>query len=205
MYVRSLLEGLDEFPEIDPGIRQELNLQLTEAGLEPLKQRLKKLDPKYFDRMDRDNPHRVIRALEVSIGTGKPFSSFQEKNKIQRNFNVITIGLTAPREVIYERINRRVDLMMNEGLLEEAKSLYSRRHLNALNTVGYKELFHFFEDRMSLEEAVDEIKKNTRRFAKRQLTWFRKDENINWFDYETPADEIADYINNRISLTKPAS
>lgn len=199
LYVKSLLEGLDDFPELDPEIRMKLNEQFAELGLEPLKEQLKNLDPEYFEKMDSDNPHRVIRALEICLGTGKAFSSFLDRPKIQRPFKSISIGITAPREEIYERINRRVDIMMDEGLLEEARDLYSKRHLNALNTVGYKELFAFFEGKLNLEEAIEEIKKNTRRFAKRQLTWFRKDKNIHWFDYKTPAEEIIAYINAEIS------
>jgi len=144
----------------------------------------------------------VIRALEICLGTGKSFSSFLDQPKTKRPFKNIPIGLTAPREEIYERVNRRVDIMMDEGLLQEAQDLYSKRKLNALNTVGYKELFAFFEGRLNLEEAVEEIKKNTRRFAKRQLTWFRKDKNIHWFDYKTPAEEIITFIKAEISKEK---
>lgn len=199
LYVKSLLEGLDDFPEVDPGIRMKLNEQFVESGLEALKEQLQSLDPVYYEKMDSDNPHRVIRALEICLGTGKAFSSFLNRPKTQRPFKSITIGLTAPREEIYERINLRVDIMMDEGLLEEAQRLYSKRSLNALNTVGYKELFSFFEGRLNLEEAVEEIKKNTRRFAKRQLTWFKKDKDIHWFDYKTPAEEIIAFINAEIS------
>jgi tRNA dimethylallyltransferase len=202
LYVKSLLEGLDDFPEISPEIRMKLNEQFAELGLEPLKEQLKSLDPEYFKKMDSDNPHRVIRALEICLGTGKAFSSFLDHPKTQRPFKSISIGLTAPREEIYERINHRVDIMMDEGLLEEARDLYSKHHLNALNTVGYKELFAYFEGKLNLEEAVAEIKKNTRRFAKRQLTWFRKDKNIHWFDYKTPAEEILAFIKAEISKEK---
>jgi len=198
LYVKSFTEGLDEFPEVDPDIRLELNERLLDNGLEPLKLELKELDPEYYNKIDQDNPHRVIRALEICLETGKTFSSFLNKPKKVRTFKTISIGLTAPREIIYNRINRRVDIMMDEGLLDEAQALYHKRKLNALNTVGYKELFAFFEGRLDLEEAVEEIKKNTRRFAKRQLTWFRKDENIHWFDYETPADEIVDYLRSKM-------
>ena len=198
LYVKSFTEGLDDFPDVDPDIRLELNERLADKGLEPLKQQLNQLDPEYFSKIDQDNPHRVIRALEICLETGKPFSTFLNQPKKERNFETISIGLTAPREVIYNRINRRVDIMMDEGLLDEAQALYHKRKLNALNTVGYKELFAFFEGRMDLEQAVEEIKKNTRRFAKRQLTWFRKDENIHWFDYKTPAEEIVKYIKSKI-------
>lgn len=199
LYVKSVLKGLDDFPEIDTEIRTKLNEQYAESGLEALKEQLQNLDPEYFEKMDSDNPHRVIRALEICLGTGKAFSSFLNRPKTQRPFKTISIGITAPREEIYDRINRRVDNMMDEGLLEEARELYSKRGLNALNTVGYKEMFAFLEGSFNLEEAVDEIKKNTRRFAKRQLTWFRKDKNIHWFDYKTPAEEIIAFIKAEIS------
>ena len=199
LYVRSLLEGLDSFPEIDPEIRARLNKQFEKEGLEPLKLRLQELDPEAYKRTDIDNPHRVIRALEICLGTGKPYSSFLNQPKQERPFQTISIGLTAPREEIYERINLRVDAMMAEGLLEEVKNLYPKRELNALNTVGYKELFAFLDSRFSLEEAVDEIKKNTRRFAKRQLTWFRKDKNIHWFDYKVSPEEIIAFVKAEVS------
>lgn len=199
LYVRSLLEGLDSFPEIDPEIRARLNEEFEKEGLEPLKARLQELDPEAYKNTDTNNPHRVIRALEICKGTGKTFSSFLAKPKPERAFQTISIGLTAPREDIYQRINSRVDAMMAQGLLEEARALYPKRHLNALNTVGYKELFAFLDGSSPLEEAVGEIKKNTRRFAKRQLTWFRKDKNIHWFDYKTPASEIISFIENQIN------
>ncbi|WP_034887920.1 tRNA (adenosine(37)-N6)-dimethylallyltransferase MiaA [Gillisia sp. Hel_I_29] len=198
LYVKSFTEGLDEFPEVDADIRVALNLQLQEEGIAPLKLKLQDLDPEYFAKIDTDNPHRVIRALAICIGTGSTFSSFLNKPKKTRSFKTLSIGLTAPREIIYNRINRRVDIMMDEGLLDEAQSLYQKRKLNALNTVGYKELFAFFEGRMDLEAAVEEIKKNTRRFAKRQLTWFRKDETIKWFEHETPAEEIIAYLRSNM-------
>jgi tRNA dimethylallyltransferase len=149
--------------------------------------------------MDSNNPQRVIRALEVCLETGRPFSSFLNHPKAERPFHTMKIGLTAPREKIYERINQRVDMMMDEGLLEEAHKLYHQRKLNPLNTVGYKELFAFLEGRTDLEQAVEEIKKNTRRFAKRQLTWFRKEQDIHWFEHTTPVEDIVEYINNLIS------
>ncbi|MCM4161053.1 tRNA (adenosine(37)-N6)-dimethylallyltransferase MiaA [Antarcticibacterium flavum] len=197
LYVKSLLEGLNNFPDVNPEIREELNEQLTETGLQPLQRQLQLLDPDHYEVIDIENPHRVIRALEISLGTGQPYSSFLKRPKAPRDFMPIKIGLTAPREIIYERINMRVDAMMDEGLAEEAQALYNKRKLNALNTVGYKELFAFFEGRMSLEQAVEEIKKNTRRFAKRQLTWFRKEEDITWFDHTTPPQEIISFIKER--------
>ena len=194
LYVDAVTKGLDEFPEIDPQIRISLNDLFAAEGLPALQKQLSQLDPEYYSEVDTENPHRLIRALEVSLGTGKPYSSFRKKKAAQRPFKSVLIGLTADREVIYDRINRRVDLMLEQGLLEEAKALAGKKHLNALNTVGYKELFAFLEGRCSLEEAVEEIKKNTRRFAKRQLTWFRKNPEIHWFDHITPTEEIIDMI-----------
>src|SRR5690606_9936313 len=147
-------------------------------------------DPEYYSEVDLQNPHRLIRALEICRGTGKAYSSFRKRDSKKRFFEPVYIGLTAEREIIYDRINRRVDIMMKEGLLKEAEALFPKRQLNALNTVGYKELFKHLEGEWDLETAVAEIKKNTRRFAKRQLTWFRKNEQIHWFDIATPLQEI---------------
>ncbi|WP_431166763.1 tRNA (adenosine(37)-N6)-dimethylallyltransferase MiaA [Tenacibaculum halocynthiae] len=184
LYVDAVLKGLDYFPDVDPQIRIDLTQQLEEKGIEHLQQQLEKLDIEAFNTIAIDNPHRLTRALEICIGTNKTYSSFKNKPKTPRNFKSIKIGLTADREIMYNRINKRVDIMMNSGLLEEAKSLYQHKHLNALQTVGYKELFSSFEGDFSLNFAIEEIKKNTRRFAKRQGTWFRKDPNINWFDFK---------------------
>tara|TARA_R100000935_G_scaffold21195_1_gene39583 strand:+ start:1071 stop:1994 length:924 start_codon:yes stop_codon:yes gene_type:complete len=198
LYIKALLEGLDNFPEIVPSIREKLNDTFSTEGLEPLQQQLKELDPVYYSQIDIQNPHRVIRALEICIGSGKSFSSFLAQPKPKRSFQIISIGLDAPREEIYDRINLRVDAMMDEGLLEEAQVLYPKRRLNALNTVGYKELFAFFEERIDLETAVEEIKMNSRRYAKRQLTWFRKNKETTWFNYKTPFQEIEQFINSKI-------
>ena len=198
LYTKSVLEGLDYFPEVSLEIRQELNLKLEKEGLDSLQQQLHKLDPDYYKIVDLENPHRVIRALEVCISSEKPYSSYLNQPKKKRNFTAISIGLSAEREIIYDRINRRVDLMITEGLMDEAKALFPKRELNALNTVGYKELFSYLEGKDSLETAVSEIKKNTRRFAKRQLTWFRKDQEINWFDYKTPVEEIQQFLDSKI-------
>ena len=198
LYVDAVVNGLDDFPTIDPNIRESLNLQIETKGLEHLQNQLKELDPISFQNITIDNPHRVIRALEISIGTGKPYSSFLNQNKSNRNFNTISIGLDADRQTIYNRINLRVDKMVKEGLLEEVKALLPLRHLNALNTVGYKELFHYLNGECTLEFAVSEIKKNSRRFAKRQLTWFRKNKNILWFDFESDIKNIIKAIENQI-------
>ena len=197
MFEKAVTEGLDEFPEIDKSIREELNQEFENQGIEPLQNELQQVDPEYFEQVDINNPVRIIRALEIYRGTGKPFSSFRKKQTAPRNFNLIKIGLELPREEIYERINRRVDLMMEEGLLEEVQSLYEFKHLNSLQTVGYKELFDYLDGKTELDFAVDEIKKNTRRYAKRQLTWYRKDENIKWFS-PFEKEEILDYILNHL-------
>ena len=200
LYVDAVTKGLDYFPEVDKSIRERLNLELVKNGLEALQLQLKKLDIEAYNTIAIDNPKRVIRALEICIGSGKPYSSFLNKDKNKRNFKTITIGLTAERETIYNRINKRVDIMMAEGQLEEAKSLIDKQHLNALNTVGYKELFNYFKDEWTLDFAIAEMKKNSRRFAKRQLTWFKRNENTLWFDYESNIDSVIDIIENKKSL-----
>ncbi|MDD3458107.1 MAG: tRNA (adenosine(37)-N6)-dimethylallyltransferase MiaA [Weeksellaceae bacterium] len=181
MFEKAVTKGLDEFPKVDDKIRQNLNRKLENQGIVSLQKELLQTDPDYYRQVDLNNPVRIIRALEIYRGTGKPFSSFRKNQSVQRNFNCIKIGLKLPREEIYDRINRRVELMMETGLLEEAKSLYPFKQLNSLQTVGYKELFEFMDGKTDLETAVEEIKKNTRRYAKRQLTWYRKDQNIKWF------------------------
>lgn len=197
LYANAVIEGLDEFPDIKEEVRESLNLELKNNGLKSLQEKLKLLDPKSYKTIALDNPHRVIRALEVCIGTGLPYSSFLNKEKKERNFNVITIGLKAERALIYERINLRVDQMIKEGLLNEVQKLRPFKNLNALNTVGYKEIFKYYEGEWTLDYAISEIKKNTRRFAKRQLTWFRKNKNALWFDYNTPVEEIIKVIENK--------
>ena len=199
LYIDAILNGLDDFPEIDKDIRKELNEQLNIKGINHLQNKLKELDPKSYQSIAIENPHRLIRALEICIGTKKAYSSFLNNSKKQRFFKPIIIGLTADREIIYERINHRVDIMMKNGLLDEVKQLETKKALNALNTVGYKELFQYLDNKVSLEFAVSEIKKNTRRFAKRQLTWFRKKETISWFDYKANIKDIITTIENHIS------
>ena len=198
LYVNAVLDGLDDFPDVNPSIRKELTEQLEEKGIDFLQEKLKKLDLESYKSIAIENPQRLIRALEICIGTKKPYSSFKNKPKTERNFNAIKIGLTAERPILYDRINKRVDLMIDKGLLEEAKNLYEYRHLNALQTVGYKELFSYFNGDFTKEFAISEIKKNTRRFAKRQLTWFRKDEDILWFDFKTPTETIISEVKKRI-------
>ena len=194
LYVDAVVRGLDTFPKISKDSRLQLIKEYETTGLENLQQELKEQDPVYFETVDIHNHHRVIRALEIIRGTGKPFSSFLNQGAAERNFQTLYIGLLADRPLVYNRINTRVDLMMESGLLEEAKSLYPQKELNALQTVGYRELFQFLDGTISKEEAISEIKKNTRRFAKRQGTWFRKNKAIKWFDYTTPASEIVAFI-----------
>ncbi len=190
LYVDAVTKGLDDFPEVDKNIREQLNNKLETEGLETLQQQLKALDANTYDTIAIENPHRVIRALEICIGSGKPYSSFLNKEKGKRPFKTITVGLTAERPIIYDRINRRVDIMMKNGQLEEAKSLLPKQHLNALNTVGYKELFNYLNGEWTMDFAISEMKKNSRRFAKRQLTWFKRNQNTLWFDYEYDFDDM---------------
>ena len=194
LYIDAVTKGLDDFPEVDSSIRESLNTSLETNGLPFLQNQLKDLDITSYNQIAIDNPHRVIRAIEICLGTGKPYSSFLNKEKTNRHFKTITIGLTAERENIYNRINQRVDVMMQQGLFDEVKSLVPYKHLNALNTVGYKELFNYLEGEWTLDFAVSEIKKNSRRFAKRQLTWFKRDENTLWFDYLTDTETIIEKI-----------
>ena len=198
LYVDAVLNGLDEFPEVDASVREKLVELLDEKGLEALQEMLQKLDPVSYERIDIQNRQRMVRALEICIGTGKPFSSFWMNRRKERSFRSIKIGLRADRQLVYRRINERVDLMMEQGLLEEARRLYPHRDLNALQTVGYRELFAHFDGDLSLEEAVSEIKKNTRRFAKRQGTWFRKDEDITWFDHDEEPAKIIGFLKDRM-------
>ena len=198
LYVDAVTKGLDDFPEIDTQIRAKLNEELHSKGLVYLQEQLKELDIEAFQTIAIDNPRRVIRALEVCLQTKKPYSSFLRKKENKRPFNTVYIGLTADREIIYNRINQRVDNMIQDGLLEEVETLLGKQGLNALQTVGYKELFNYFNKEWPLDFAISEIKKNTRRFAKRQLTWYRKNESVKWFDYLTPVEEITTYINKTI-------
>lgn len=200
LYTNAVLEGFDDFPEIAPEIRKKLNKQIENGKLKILQNQLKDLDPESYQTIEIENPHRLIRALEICIGTGKPYSSFKNKGKTKRNFIPIKIGLIADREVMYDRINQRVAIMMQEGLLEEAKKLHPHKELNALQTVGYRELFDYFDGKYTLEFAVEEIKKNTRRFAKRQVTWNKKDASIHWFDFKTAPSEIIKKIETLIHL-----
>ena len=198
LYVNAVTKGLDDLPKVDAEIRDSLNAAYQSDGLEPLQFQLKRLDPKAHASIALDNPQRVIRALEVCLSSGKPYSSFLKGKDKERPFKTISIGLTAERQIIYDRINQRVDLMIHEGLLDEVKGLQSKKDLNALNTVGYKELFNYLDGTWDLDFAISEIKKNTRRFAKRQLTWFKKNDATVWFDYHYKLEDIITAIEAKI-------
>jgi tRNA dimethylallyltransferase len=191
LYVDAVVKGFDDFPEIDASVRTQINAKFADEGIKYLQEQLQQLDPEHYSKIASENPQtlqnpqRMKRFVEVCIGTGKPYSSFIGKRKNTRNFTPIIIGLEADRTVLYERINERVDLMINDGLLQEAQELFPNKQLNALQTVGYRELFDYFEGNNSLEIAIEQIKMNTRRFAKRQMTWFKRTENVNWFDFTT--------------------
>ena len=191
LYVDAVLKGFDNFPDFPKSIRLYIQKELEEKGLIFLQEKLKDLDPEYFNIVDENNPQRVIRALEVCIGTGKTFTEFRVRKVKNRIFSPIKIGLNIDRSKLYERINLRVDLMIEAGLLEEVKSVYENRDLNSLQTVGYRELFKYLDGEFTLEFAISEIKKNTRRFAKRQLTWFNRDKEITWFDPNNKKEIIA--------------
>ena len=193
MYIDAVCDGIDDIPTIDDQTRTMMKQRLADEGLEALCDELRQRDPEYYEIVDRQNPRRVVHALEICLMTGKTYTSFRKREKRQRPFSIVKIGLNRPREELYERINRRADQMMADGLLEEAKALYPKRHLNALNTVGYKELFDYIDGRWPLEEAVERIKGNTRRYARKQLTWFKKDESIRWF-HPDETETIIKYI-----------
>jgi tRNA dimethylallyltransferase len=198
LYVDAVLKGFDDFPEVSTSVRSAVTSNYEKSGIEYLQTELEKRDPNYFSVVAKENPQRMMRALEVCIGSEKPYSSFLNQKKNTRNFTPILIGLEAERSTIYDRINQRVDIMINKGLLAEAKELFPNKDLNALQTVGYRELFRYFEGEISLEFAIEEIKKNTRRFAKRQLTWFKRNEGTKWFDNLTNQNEIINYITGLI-------
>ncbi len=193
LYVRALCEGIDEMPEILPHLRQKLNENFEKNGLSDLLLQLKNLDESYYNQVDKANPQRVIRALEVCLSTGKPFSFFRKNTTAERPFNIIKIGLSRPREELYTRIDARMDIMLTQGLLQEATNLYPKKYLNALQTVGYREIFDFLEEKYDWEECIRLLKRNSRHYAKRQLTWFQKDTQIKWFPVEE-LEEIKTYI-----------
>ncbi|EAR15840.1 MULTISPECIES: tRNA (adenosine(37)-N6)-dimethylallyltransferase MiaA [Robiginitalea] len=194
LYLDAVTRGLDEFPEVEARIRRELNALWQDQGLGALQEMLREKDPEYYSAVDRQNPHRLIRALEVCLVAGRPYSSFLGKRKAPEFFKTIRLGIDAPRETVYRRIEQRVQAMVKAGLEAEARSLYPYRDLNALQTVGYQEFFAYFDGKYDRDTALEEIAKNTRRFAKRQLTWFRKDPEIHWIPYDAPLDQAIEYI-----------
>ena len=196
LYVQALCEGMDDLPDADPALRENLKQRLEREGLESLVAELRTLDAKYAEEVDLCNPARVMRALEVCLATGRPYSEQRKGVTAERPFNIVKIGTDMPRDVLYDRINRRVDMMVEEGLEAEARTMYPKRHLNALQTVGYRELFDYFDGNCSFEEAVELVKRNSRRYAKRQLTWFRRDVNTAWFN-PSDLDAILEYIKSK--------
>ncbi len=202
LFIKAVCEGFDEFPEIPLQIREHLNKQFAENGLAFLQEKLSLADPLYYQQVDQQNPQRLIRALEVFEATGLPYSSFRRSNENKRPFSIKKFGMDMPREKLYERINQRVNTMMDNGLLEEVRSLLPYRNLNALNTVGYSEIFDYLGGTISLERAVELVKQNTRRYAKRQLTWFRKDQEMVWIkaDSKTLIADMLSAINQNIIL-----
>tara|TARA_B100000401_G_C52797962_1_gene716984 strand:- start:1020 stop:1940 length:921 start_codon:yes stop_codon:yes gene_type:complete len=194
LYIDTVLYGLDDIPNIDDSVKEKLNKEFKKNGLKNLIPKLKKLDIKTYDKIDLNNHRRIIRALEVSISTNMPYSYFLNDSKKSSKYNEIIIGLNTERSKLHSLINKRVDIMLNRGLLDEAKYLYKFKKLNALNTIGYKEIFDYMEKKISLEEAIEKIKTNSRRYAKRQLTWFKSNKNVNWFDKEDKIENIIKLI-----------
>jgi len=195
LFINAICRGFDELPVAPEEVRNELNRLLFEKGIEYLQERLKNVDPVYFAEVDLNNPQRLIRALEVYESTGKPFSVYRTKTIKKRDFNIISIALNPSRPKLYEQINLRVDQMIENGLGEEVKGLYEYKHLNALNTVGYSEIFDYLDGNCSLPEAIEKIRQNTRRFAKRQITWFKKSADMKWFD-PGDSDSIINYLDD---------
>jgi tRNA dimethylallyltransferase len=200
MYIDAVCNGIDDIPDVDPYIRKKYIDKYNEEGIEGLRSTLKLLDPEHYAKVDLKNYKRIIRALEICESAGRPYSSFLKKQKRERDFEIVKIGLERPREELYARINCRVDEMVNLGLEKEARQLYDFRNLNAMNSVGYREFFDFFDGKISREKAIEMIKRNTRRYAKRQLTWWGKDKDIKWFQPENVSG-IIDYINNSFCTT----
>lgn len=199
MYVDTICKGIDDIPTVDPDIRNEVISWYHENGIEALRKRLSEVDPEYYQIVDRNNHKRMLHAVEVYQMTGMPITSFRKNTIVKRPFRILKVGINQDRTKLYDRINRRVEQMMATGLLDEAKSVYHFRHLNSLNTVGYKELFSFIDGECSLEEAVDLIKRNTRKYARKQLTWFRRDQEIKWFEPEQ-IQQIIEFIDQKMAL-----
>ena len=193
MYIDAVCNGIDDISTVDDETRETLKRRLADEGLEALVEELRQLDPEYYEIVDKQNPRRVVHGLEICLMTGKTYTSFRKREKKERPFRIVKIGLNRDREELYNRINQRVDQMMTDGLLDEAQRLYPMRHMNALNTVGYKEMFAYIDGTWTLEEAVERIKGNTRRYARKQLTWYKKDEQIRWF-HPDEIEQIYSYI-----------
>jgi tRNA dimethylallyltransferase len=193
MYIDAVCSGIDDIPDVDTAVREKYLKKYKEEGIAGLRLTLKMLDPEHYEKIDLKNPKRIIRALEICETTGRPYSSFLTKQKQERDFRIVKVGLERRRKDLYNRINARVDEMIRNGLEKEARSLFEKRHLNALNSVGYKEFFDFFERKISKEKTIELIKRNTRRYAKRQMTWWSKDKEIKWFGAEE-AEQIINYI-----------
>lgn len=198
LYIDAICKGIDSMPDADPEIRANLKRQLEDDGLESLRLQLKTIDPEYYKTVDLKNPNRIIHALEISIQTGKPFSSFRSNQNKERPFSIVKIALNCDRQLLHERINLRVDKMVEAGLELEARSVYPQKELNSLNTVGYREWFAHFDGEITEEKAIELIKRNSRRYAKKQITWFRKDETANWFE-PTQSDQIIAFIESKIN------
>lgn len=196
MYINAVCDGIDDLPTIDQSLRDDLNQKFKEEGIENIRLQLKILDPETYSKIDLRNPKRMLKALEVSIQTGKPYSTFLSETKKKRDFNIIKVGLQRDRQELYHRINLRVDQMVDQGLIEEAKRYYKDRNLNSLNTVGYKELFECFDGTTNLDKAIELIKRNSRHYAKRQISWFSRDNDIVWFHPEKK-DDIIEFIKSK--------
>ena len=197
MYIDAVCNGIDNIPTVDNATRALMKQRLETEGLPALVNELKEIDPEHYEIVDRNNPRRVIHALEICYMTGKTYTSFRTNTKKQRPFNILKIGLNRDRSELYDRINRRVLEMMDQGLEEEARKCYPLKGLNSLNTVGYKELFDYFDQAISKEEAIRRIQSNTRRYMRKQLTWFKKDPDIQWFHPDS-ITEIINYIDNNV-------
>lgn len=198
MYIDAVCKGIDEIPTVDNNTRELMKQRLASEGLEALVEELKQLDPEHWSIVDRNNPRRVVHALEICHMTGKTYTSFRTNSIKQRPFNIVKIGLNRPRDILYDRINQRVLTMMEQGLENEARKVYPLRHLNSLNTVGYKELFAYFDGLIPQEEAVRQIQSNTRQYMRKQLTWYKKDENVTWFEPDNIEDILKYIDNNRV-------
>ena len=198
-YIDAVCKGIDDLPDVDTELRERLIDRMANEGIESLRNELKYLDPDYYAEVDLKNPKRILHALEICYMTGKPYSSFRSKQTKKRDFEIIKIGLNRDRNELYDRINQRVEIMFDEGLEAEARKLFSHRELNSLNTVGYRELFDYFDGKISVDEAKEKIKANSRKYARKQLTWFRRDNDVSWF-HPDEADKIIDFLDIKLKV-----